>query len=140
LRAGVLDLVRNAERPIKAYELLRALAEDRGHVAPPTVYRALNYLTAAGLVHRIESLNAFAPCRCAGALQDNPVAHVFFICNVCGAASEFAAPGAGLALRSVGDRIGFAYEVLTLEVQGVCSRCSGNPAGVHSDCERQARL
>lgn len=123
LRTRVLDLVRDAQRPIKAYELLRELARSRGHVAPPTVYRALNYLMAAGLVHRIESLNAFAACRCVDEAPDAQGDHVFFICGGCGAASEVAAPEAGRALRSLGGRLGFACDAVTLEVRGACSRC-----------------
>lgn len=123
LRARVLALVRDAPKPIKAYDLLRELARSRGHVAPPTVYRALHYLVSSGLVHRIESLNAFAACRHMGGDPDTQRDHVFFICGGCGAASEAVAPEAGRALRSLGKRLGFACDAVTLEVRGACLRC-----------------
>lgn len=123
LRARVLDLVRDAPKPIKAYDLLRRLGRSRGHVAPPTVYRALHYLVSSGLVHRIESLNAFAACRCVNGEPDTQADHVFFICSGCGSASEVVAPEAGRAVRSLGERMGFACNAATLEVRGACSRC-----------------
>jgi hypothetical protein len=62
LRRRVLELIWNSHLPVKAYELLSQLAQERAQAAPPTVYRALEFLQDAGLVHRIASLNAFVGC------------------------------------------------------------------------------
>ena len=60
LRRRVLELVWAGHGPVGAYDLLQALAEgDARAVQPPTVYRALEFLREAGLVHRIDTLNAF---------------------------------------------------------------------------------
>src|SRR3954453_3718975 len=62
LRRRVLELIWRSHEPIGAYALLDRLGRERGRVAPPTVYRALEFLIAHGLVHRIASLNAFIGC------------------------------------------------------------------------------
>src|SRR5690606_29397539 len=62
LRRRVLELVWQSHRPVGAYPLLAALGRDGHAPAPPTVYRALDFLQAQGLVHRIESRNAYVGC------------------------------------------------------------------------------
>ena len=61
LRRAVLALVLQAERPLTAYQLLERLQTAR-RAAPPTIYRALDFLLARRLVHRIERLGAFVAC------------------------------------------------------------------------------
>ena len=62
LRRRVLELVWSSHRAVKAYDLLAALGDAVGAAKPPTVCRALEFLMAQGLVHRIDSLNAFVGC------------------------------------------------------------------------------
>lgn len=60
LRKRVLELVWHSHKPLGAYDILGVLSEEDGRrAAPPTVYRALDFLLENGLVHRIASLNAF---------------------------------------------------------------------------------
>src|SRR5699024_7737219 len=68
MRRRVLELVWNSHKPVKAYDLLEAIRSNRNNAAPITVYRALDFLQEAGLVHRIESLNAFVGCDAAQAI------------------------------------------------------------------------
>src|ERR1700747_2134269 len=42
-----------SHQPLGAYELLDKLTEDGRKPAPPTVYRALEFLLEQGLIHRI---------------------------------------------------------------------------------------
>ncbi|HXD37644.1 MAG TPA: transcriptional repressor, partial [Rhodanobacter sp.] len=44
LRKEVLELIASEHKPIKAYDLLALLREKHGNAAPPTVYRALDFL------------------------------------------------------------------------------------------------
>src|ERR1700759_2359218 len=81
LRREVLSLILAASGPVGAYELLDRLREHRKAAAPPTIYRALDFLRAQGLIHRIERLNAFIACADAGRLTP-PVQ--FLICRRCG--------------------------------------------------------
>ena len=119
----VLDVLTDERRPLTAYELLDAL-RPQGVKAPPTVYRALGRLVAAGLAHRIESLNAYVACREPG--HPGPVA--LAICRECGRATELdeAALIEDLG-RKVG-RTGFRVETATIELRGLCEGCQAAPA------------
>jgi Fur family zinc uptake transcriptional regulator len=119
IRRRVLELVWESHRPAGAYAILDAFKPDHPAAAPATVYRALDFLLDQGLVHRIQSLNAFVGC-------DDP-AHphrgFFLICTECGDAAEVEDAGIERAMeRSVG-RLGFAINSRTLEARGVCRRC-----------------
>ena len=89
LREQVLELVWRSHAPIGAYQILDQLAE-RGRVAPPTVYRALEFLSREGLIHRIDSLNAYVGCPSPA----RPHQAYFFICRACGDAAEIHDDGA----------------------------------------------
>ena len=84
LRRRVFELVWSSHAPVGAYDLLRHLARERDGAAPPTVYRALDFLRKHGLIHRIESLNAFVGCCTPGEAH----AGQFLICSRCGAAAS----------------------------------------------------
>ena len=62
IRRRVLELVWASHEPVKAYDILDILRSERDSAAPPTVYRALEFLLGEGLVHKIESLNAYVGC------------------------------------------------------------------------------
>lgn len=120
LRRRVLELVWDSHAPIGAYaimDLLRA-ADDRA-AAPPTVYRALEFLLEQGLVHKIESLNAFVGC-------DRPEErHIsqFLICTSCKAAIELNDPAIVEAVDASARASGFSFNRLTIEAQGLCAAC-----------------
>ncbi|MFC7476977.1 Fur family transcriptional regulator [Dankookia sp. GCM10030260] len=131
LRREVLRLVLDAEAPVGAYALLDRLKASRAGAAPPTVYRALDFLVEQGLIHKVERLNAFIGCADAldhpedcdcGASHDHP--HQFLICDRCGATAEISDPGVALALTRAARAAGFAPRKATVEVEGVCARCA----------------
>lgn len=120
LRRRVLELVWQSHKPLGAYDILGVLTEQDGRrAAPPTVYRALDFLLENGLVHRIASLNAFVGC--------NHPAHAhlgqFLICRVCSAAIELSNDAISQAINVGAGDVGFAVEGQTVEVVGVCSGC-----------------
>lgn len=126
LRRQVLGLVLEAGQPIGAYALLDRLRAARPGAAPPTVYRALDFLLEQGLVHRIERLNAFVPCvdaSAAGACHAHDHAHQFLICGRCGATSELCDPAVAQAIGAAAAGLGFAAGRVTVEVEGTCARC-----------------
>jgi Fur family zinc uptake transcriptional regulator len=125
LRRQVLRLVLAAEQPVGAYALLDQLKAERGGAAPPTVYRALDFLLEQGLIHKLERLNAFLPCTEAPhehAGHDHP--HQFLICRRCGATTELTDHAAAHALEAAAARAGFHVERMTVELEGVCARCA----------------
>jgi Fur family zinc uptake transcriptional regulator len=116
----VFELLLAAGAPAKAYDLIAAYdATLPGATKPPTVYRALEFLEAAGLAHRIASLNAYVAC----AAVERRHAASFLICDCCGAAEEVD-PDLGDRMRSLARTRGFQPMGVTVEVRGVCAICS----------------
>lgn len=120
LRRRVLEIVLDQHAPIGAYAILERLARERGRVAPPTVYRALDFLVAQGLVHRLDTKNAFVAC----ARADGPHPACFLICRECGAVAEVADPELDAAIAAVSRRTGFAVARRIVELEGTCARCA----------------
>jgi Fur family zinc uptake transcriptional regulator len=112
----VLELLLGSDAPLKAYDLIAAYGESGEPAKPPTVYRALEFLERLGFAHRIESLNAYVPCRIEGGH-----AAAFLICDCCGAAQEFE-PDFAAQLEAAA-RVGYAVRQVTLEARGLCPAC-----------------
>lgn len=118
-RRRVLEIIWKSHVPMGAYEILAALSPDERPAAPPTVYRALDFLQAHGLVHKIESLKAYVGCQHPG--KD----HVgqFLICQACGNAAEIEDPAIARAVEGRANAAGFRVAEMTLEVRGLCPVC-----------------
>lgn len=119
LERAALDRLRRAAGPIGAYEVLDALRDIRPTAAAPTAYRTLAKLIAKGLVHRLESLNAYVAC-CA---DHTGCAPLFSICDTCGGVDELADPAAAQSLIAAAERHGFAPEKQVVELHGRCAQC-----------------
>jgi Fur family zinc uptake transcriptional regulator len=119
LRRRVLEIVLEAGRPLGAYDVLEILAAERGRVAPPTVYRSLDFLQEQGLVHKVLSVNGFVAC-CESA---RPHAAELFICRHCGTAVEVARKAADPRLEEAAAELDFAIDSVVLEVRGRCADC-----------------
>ncbi|SDT18279.1 Fur family transcriptional regulator [Pseudomonas oryzae] len=120
LRRRVLELVWQSHRPLGAYDILGVLsAEDGRRAAPPTVYRALDFLLEHGLIHRLASLNAFIGCNHPGQSHQGH----FFICRQCSTAIEVEQPAIGAAIHAAAAEVGFAVESQMVEVVGLCAQC-----------------
>ncbi len=139
LRRQVLRLVLEAEQPVGAYALLDKLKALRGGAAPPTVYRALDFLLEQGLIHKVERLNAFLGCVEAGQGTDghghgaegdhgHDHPHQFLICRTCGTTAEISDPAIAAALASAAAGTGFTLHRATVEAEGICADCSAAPA------------
>lgn len=120
MRRQVLEALLASHGPLGAYEIVERLAQRDGRPAPITVYRALDFLRDNGLIHRIESRNAFVACRHNHG-GDGLV--VFLICERCGAVGE--APGGGVAeaLKASSRAAGFSPKSPLIEILGICSHC-----------------
>jgi Fur family transcriptional regulator, zinc uptake regulator len=117
----VLDTLSHADGPLSAYTILDRL-RDEGFRAPLQVYRALDKLTGMGLVHRLESLNAFVACA-------HPHCHgggmiAFAICEKCGQVDEFSDEVVVERLSSWTGEHGFRPQKTTIEIRGTCARCA----------------
>ena len=121
LRRLVLELVLEAESPATAYQLLDRLKQKRKGAAPPTIYRALDFLIEQRLIHKIERLNAFIPC-VEAVPHDHPVQ--FLICRRCGSVAEIEDLGISTALEQAAKRQGFHTGKAVVELDGTCAACS----------------
>lgn len=119
LRERVLELIAREEKPIKAYDLLDRLRGERDGAAPPTVYRALDFLLENGFIHKLASINAYTSCHHPRERHTVP----FFICDVCAAATELCDARVSNLLVEQAKALGFTPQAQTLEVHGVCARC-----------------
>ena len=120
LRRRVLELVWHSHKPLGAYDILAVLSETDGRrAAPPTVYRALDFLLENGLVHRIASLNAFVGC----SHPAQPHQGQFLICRQCHAAIELAQNDISVVIVNSAASVGFSVESQTVEIVGLCASC-----------------
>jgi Fur family transcriptional regulator, zinc uptake regulator len=121
LRRRVLEIVLASHRPMGAYDVLAELGRSYASTpAPPTVYRALDFLLRHGFVHRIESLNAYVACF---APARRHATH-FLLCRGCGRAAEIEAPTLCAALDQASKAAGFRTEREMVEIAGLCSDCA----------------
>ena len=121
LRRRVLELLWASGGPTSAHQLTKAVKlRDSRPVGPPTVYRALHFLMAQGLVSKIKSLNAYVPC----AHPERNHDCLFFICNGCRASVELEDPRIGGLLAEGAAVLGFVATRRTVEVEGMCARCA----------------
>jgi len=120
IRRMVLAALLDSHKPLGAYDIIERLALGRGRLAPITAYRALEFLRANGLVHRIASRNAFIACvhnHAAGDLV------VFLICEGCGVVGEASSDKVAATLTSAARGAGFTPKSPVIEITGICSHC-----------------
>lgn len=119
LRRAVLELVWTSHRPIGAYDILGLLNQQGKRAAPPTVYRALEFLIEADLVHRLDSLNAFIGCRDPG----NSHVGQFLICRQCRSVAEMDDADINALVGRKAALHGFTAVRQMVEIEGLCRYC-----------------
>lgn len=122
LRRHVLEIILGSHRPMGAYDILHAMGQARGaqKTAPPTVYRALDFLLREGFVHRIDTMNAFVACF---EPERGHRAH-FLLCRQCGCVAEIEDPALAVAVERAAADAGFTAERETVEIVGLCAGCA----------------
>jgi len=119
LRRAVLKIIWESHSPIGAYDILDRLRETGRRAAPVTVYRALDFLMANRLVHRLASQNAYLGC---GHPEESHGAQ-FLICRACGNAGELHDGDIVAAIAKSAEETGFRIEAPVVEITGLCPRC-----------------
>jgi Fur family zinc uptake transcriptional regulator len=119
-RESVLRLLWQSHKPLGAYQLQDQLAKllDKP-IAPPTVYRAVEFLLQLGLIHRLPSLNAYIGCPFPNSEHSN----LFMICTECGSVAEMADNTISNMLQSASDKVNFTLQRQCLELFGLCPQC-----------------
>jgi Fur family zinc uptake transcriptional regulator len=120
IRREVLAALLASHKPLGAYEIIDRMAAKGARPAPITAYRALEFLRENGLVHRIESHNAFVACVHTHAAGDLVV---FLICERCGVVGEASSADVATTLTSAARAAGFTPKSPVIEISGVCSHC-----------------
>ena len=118
-RRLVLEMLLASARPLGAYEILDDLRGRVAGAAPPTVYRALDFLLEHGLAHKLESLHAYVGCT----HPDHPHTSQFLICTQCGDVTELEDQGVVQSLCEVASATGFRAKRRIVELTGTCARC-----------------
>ncbi|MGW0706305.1 Fur family transcriptional regulator [Streptomyces sp. NPDC002643] len=117
-RVALLDTVRDGDH--LGVEAIASGVRDRvGHISLQAVYEALNALTEAGLVRRIEPPGS--PALYEGRVGDN---HHHLVCRSCGVVVDVdCAVGHAPCLTASDDR-GFAIDEAEVIYWGLCPSCS----------------
>lgn len=119
VRRKVLEILLQEHRALGAYAILDRLREDGFGSQPPVAYRALDFLVANGLAHKIERLNAFIAC----VHPSHPHTPAFMICRLCDAVAEAHSSPAKGALGEAARATGFRIERTVVEAEGLCPAC-----------------
>src|SRR5689334_4530752 len=120
IRRQVLQALLASHKPLGAYEIIDELAKSMPRPAPITVYRALDFLMSNGLVHRIESRNAYLAC---ATHHDKAALVAFLICDRCGSVGEVPAAPLAQSLDAAARASGFSPKLSVLEITGTCAHC-----------------
>lgn len=122
IRRKVLEILLKEHRSLKAYELLDLIRDVQHGAAPPTVYRALDFLVEEGLVHRLDAINAWTACLdAAGEPHD-----LLVVCTQCGAVAELSDPELSRKLAERVANAGFVLSGHETELRALCQQCRGS--------------
>ena len=126
LRLKVLEEIAASHDAMGAYDVLDRLARKTGErLAPISVYRAIDALLAAGLVHRLESKNAFFACH---APHTGSQRHIALVCETCAAVVEVPATGIYGIIEDASRANGFDLRSVVAEGTGCCAKCTAGNA------------
>lgn len=122
-QALVMNALSDAKAPLSAYTILDELREH-GFRAPLQVYRALEKLVEFGLVHRLESLNAFVACQHPSCEGEKNETILFTICENCGNVQELVSDKLVQSVKELASDINFSLNKSVIELRGVCTNCN----------------
>ncbi len=128
LREDILNVIKAATKPLKAYQILEALQSLRPNAKPPTVYRVLDFLVAKGVLHHIKSMHSYALCQ-----VETPAHHceqhgenidIIFICQQCDHYTEINDPVFSVVIHELMQKKQFHLKEHTIELPGTCQQCT----------------
>lgn len=118
-RRQILQMIYASPNPAKAYDILDQLKKTQPQAKPPTVYRALDFLLENGLIHKVNSLNAYVGC-------SHPLKHnncYFLICSNCQEISECCTDILTAEIVKIAKSAKFNIQNINLEIEGKCHKC-----------------
>jgi Fur family transcriptional regulator, zinc uptake regulator len=120
LREQVFRQIATSHKPVSAYDLIESLAKEGKRLAPVSIYRILEVLKEAGLVHRLESRNAFFACMTE---HESAPQTITCICDGCDLVTEIGAPDAYRSIGEAMEAARFSPRTAMIEVGGICAEC-----------------
>jgi Fur family zinc uptake transcriptional regulator len=119
IRLRIFELIWSNHKAVGAYDLLEILQREDPKAKPVTIYRALDFLLAAGLIHKVASLNAFVGC----SSPETSHHSVLLICNTCQNTREVASQSIYEAICEIGEKNAFLPQQSIFELHGCCAAC-----------------
>lgn len=120
LRRQVLEEIAGSHHAIGAYDVLERLAQKGSRLAPISVYRAIDALLNAGIIHRLESRNAFFACHVSHSKEHD---QIVLTCERCGRVAEVPGERVFEAIANAARGAAFVPERTVAEVTGICADC-----------------
>ena len=117
----VLDALIQDHKAISAYEIVERIAKTDRRLQPVQVYRALDGLLKLGLVHRLQSKNAYVVC----SSIDECRAPQLFYCSSCERVAEISGGALPQHIARLAQENNFQLEHGLVELIGHCPECSG---------------
>ena len=122
LRRNIASIFAEADQPLGAYAIIQKLSEAQNRiVAPPTVYRTLDFLVDNGFVVKIESRQAYVACDHVGHNHDHH--GIVFSCGRCGRTVEIDSHPVDKEVAAIAETLKFKVERKVFEVDGACADC-----------------
>ena len=115
-RKKVFSIIWQSHKALTASEIIAQMENKQ----PPITYRALQFLQQMGLVHHINSLNAYVGCP--HALHSH-TGHML-VCTKCHVVQELDPPTTLQTLTVAAKRHGFQPQQTTIETLGLCPQCA----------------
>ena len=122
LRADILSILQQANKPMKAYDVLAQLRKIRPNAKPPTVYRVLDFLKNKDVIHEITHQHAYLACHGNSIKNEHPTT-LLLICSQCNEVSEEQATTLSKSLLPLAKEYQFKPTVSTIELLGLCQQC-----------------
>lgn len=123
LRREVASILAEAGQPLGAYAIIQKLSEMQGRIiAPPTVYRTLDFLVENGFVVKIESRQAYIACDHTG--HDHDHHGIVLSCTRCGRSAEIDSAAIEREVAAIATGRCFKVERKVFEIDGVCADCA----------------
>lgn len=122
LRADILNILKAADKPLKAYDILERLREQRPNAQPPTVYRVLEFLKDRDAVHEITNQHSYVLCQTDSCKNEHPT-NILLVCSNCDQVNEENSSAILRALMPLAEQCHFQPTSSTIELLGLCQQC-----------------
>ena len=120
LRKAVLFSLWNAQKPLKAYDILDYLVKIKPNMTAATVYRALDYFMGLGLLHKIESIQSYTLCT---SPEQHRPSEMLMVCHACHQVIEVYNVRLCELLRQLASDEIFQLSQDVIELRGLCVHC-----------------